>query len=83
MGVPDGMRPCREPAPSAARTASGRDQDRAQCTLGGERVRALRALELCGYVLKKDSPSCGIQRVKIYSAGHRGARARPLRRGVC
>jgi uncharacterized protein YbgA (DUF1722 family) len=30
-------------------------------------VRALRALELCGYVLKRDSPSCGIERVEVYS----------------
>ena len=25
--------------------------------------------ELCGYILKKDSPSCGMERVKIYSNG--------------
>ena len=25
--------------------------------------------ELCGYILKKDSPSCGMERVKIYSKG--------------
>ena len=25
--------------------------------------------ELCGYILKKDSPSCGMERVKIYSEG--------------
>ena len=25
--------------------------------------------DLCGYVLKKDSPSCGMERVKTYSAG--------------
>ncbi len=30
------------------------------------RVAALDADELCGYVLKKDSPSCGMDRVKIY-----------------
>ena len=34
------------------------------------RVAALDAEELCGYVLKKDSPSCGMDRVKIY--GTRG-----------
>jgi uncharacterized protein YbgA (DUF1722 family) len=34
------------------------------------RVRALDALDLCGYVLKKDSPSCGMERVKLLdSAG--------------
>jgi uncharacterized protein YbgA (DUF1722 family)/uncharacterized protein YbbK (DUF523 family) len=32
------------------------------------RVSELRSEELCGYVLKKDSPSCGLERVKIYGA---------------
>lgn len=30
------------------------------------RVRQLEAFHLCGYVLKKDSPSCGMERVKVY-----------------
>jgi uncharacterized protein YbgA (DUF1722 family) len=30
------------------------------------RVAELDAEDLCGYVLKKDSPSCGLERVKIY-----------------
>jgi uncharacterized protein YbgA (DUF1722 family) len=30
-------------------------------------VRELRSLELCGYILKKDSPSCGMARVKVYA----------------
>jgi uncharacterized protein YbgA (DUF1722 family)/uncharacterized protein YbbK (DUF523 family) len=30
------------------------------------RVEELVAEELCGYVLKKDSPSCGLERVKVY-----------------
>lgn len=42
-----------------------------------QRVEALAALELDGYVLKKDSPSCGLERVKIYH----GAGA-PLKDGV-
>jgi len=25
---------------------------------------------LCGYIVKKDSPSCGMERVKVYSTGH-------------
>ena len=32
------------------------------------RVEQLRREDLCGYVLKKDSPSCGPQRVKVYNA---------------
>jgi len=31
-----------------------------------DRVDALASEMLCGYVLKKDSPSCGMERVKIY-----------------
>ncbi len=30
------------------------------------RARQLEAEDLCGYVLKKDSPSCGMERVKVY-----------------
>jgi uncharacterized protein YbgA (DUF1722 family)/uncharacterized protein YbbK (DUF523 family) len=32
------------------------------------RVAELESENLCGYVLKKDSPSCGLARVKIYGA---------------
>jgi uncharacterized protein YbgA (DUF1722 family)/uncharacterized protein YbbK (DUF523 family) len=30
------------------------------------RVEALAGLELCGYVLKSDSPTCGMERVKVH-----------------
>ena len=30
------------------------------------RVDELSSSDLCGYVLKKDSPSCGLERVKVY-----------------
>jgi len=33
------------------------------------RVAQLDTEDLCGYVLKKDSPSCGLERVKIYGTG--------------
>jgi uncharacterized protein YbgA (DUF1722 family)/uncharacterized protein YbbK (DUF523 family) len=32
-------------------------------------VRQLEAEDLCGFVLKKDSPSCGMERVKVYARG--------------
>lgn len=32
------------------------------------RVDRLSQEQLCGYVLKKDSPSCGMERVKVYDA---------------
>ena len=31
------------------------------------RVAQLASEDLCGYVLKKDSPSCGLERVKVYT----------------
>ena len=33
------------------------------------RVAELDTEDLCGYVLKKDSPSCGMERVRIYNTG--------------
>ncbi len=47
--------------------ASGRDHTARMQRYTAQRLRALRALELCGYVLKKDSPSCGMQRVRIHA----------------
>ncbi len=48
-------------------TKEGRDHTRRLERYAEKRVRSLRALELCGYLLKRDSPSCGMARVKIYS----------------
>lgn len=41
------------------------------------RVRELDALDLSGYVFKKDSPSCGIERVRLYNP-----HGMPTRNGV-
>jgi uncharacterized protein YbgA (DUF1722 family)/uncharacterized protein YbbK (DUF523 family) len=57
--------------------ASGRDHTRAVERWAATRLRSLRALELCGYVLKTDSPSCGMERVKVY-----GTRGKPQRVGT-
>ena len=46
--------------------ASGRDRTRAMQRFAARHVRALRDLDLCGYVLKENSPSCGMTRVKVY-----------------
>jgi uncharacterized protein YbgA (DUF1722 family) len=40
------------------------------------RVAQLATLDLDGYVLKKDSPSCGLFRVKVYAASGAGAAER-------
>jgi uncharacterized protein YbgA (DUF1722 family)/uncharacterized protein YbbK (DUF523 family) len=55
---------------------SGRDHTRALERVAAQRVRALRSLELCGYLLKKDSPSCGMAKVKVY-----GPKGMPERSG--
>lgn len=54
---------------------SGRDHTAAMEKYARKRVRSLRRLDLCGYILKKDSPSCGMTRVKIYGAKGMPARA--------
>jgi uncharacterized protein YbgA (DUF1722 family)/uncharacterized protein YbbK (DUF523 family) len=48
---------------------SGTDWTKAMRTYSAQRVEKLAAAELSGYVLKKDSPSCGMERVKIYGEG--------------
>ena len=48
---------------------TGVDHTDAMTTYAEARVRRLAAEDLCGYVLKKDSPSCGMTRVKVYGAG--------------
>jgi uncharacterized protein YbbK (DUF523 family) len=55
---------------------SGRDHTRAMERYSARRVRALRGLDLCGYILKKNSPSCGMTRVKVY-----GEKSMPTRQG--
>jgi uncharacterized protein YbgA (DUF1722 family)/uncharacterized protein YbbK (DUF523 family) len=48
---------------------SGSDWTEAMRAYSSQRVQKLAAVELCGYVLKKDSPSCGMERVKVYGEG--------------
>jgi len=68
LGVPrPAMRLLRDgDAVKLVEIASGVDHTRRLERYAAARVRALRALELCGYILKKDSPSCGMTRVKVY-----------------
>jgi len=48
-------------------TKSGRDISTEMRQWAQARADALAGERLCGYVLKKDSPSCGMERVKIYA----------------
>lgn len=55
---------------------TGRDLTDAMRGYAREKVAQLAAVGLCGYILKKDSPSCGMERVKVYGGGmpHRQGR---------
>jgi uncharacterized protein YbbK (DUF523 family)/uncharacterized protein YbgA (DUF1722 family) len=46
--------------------STGEDLTDAMREFSRVRVEALAGVELDGYVLKKDSPSCGMERVKVY-----------------
>ena len=46
---------------------SGIDHTRALETMTTNRIEELKKLDLSGYVFKKGSPSCGIERVRIYN----------------
>ncbi len=77
MGVP------REPirlvgsaaAPRLVAERTGKDHTDAMLRFAEARVRALEPLGLDGWVTKKDSPSCGLERVRVH-----GARGGPPRR---
>jgi uncharacterized protein YbgA (DUF1722 family)/uncharacterized protein YbbK (DUF523 family) len=57
--------------------ATGIDHTDAMTTYAVRRSNALAGADLCGYVLKRDSPSCGMTRVKVY-----GGKGPPARTGV-
>lgn len=46
---------------------SGKDHTEAVETTAADRLQEFKEMDLSGYVFKKDSPSCGIERVRIYS----------------
>lgn len=50
-------------------TITGVDHTETIATWASTRLEELAREDLCGYVLKKDSPSCGMEHVKTYSAG--------------
>src|SRR4029078_11437779 len=46
--------------------STGHDYPASMRAWAERRAEALAGMELDGYVLKKDSPSCGMERVKVY-----------------
>src|SRR2546428_814269 len=67
-------------APRLVAAKSRRDLTRAMTRLVRARAEQLARLDLVGYVFKKDSPSCGMERVRVYGAGSRGALPPPAPR---
>lgn len=61
-------------------TRSGDDLTGRMADWARSRVRQLEAMDLCGYILKKDSPSCGMTRVKVY--GREGTAPSKSGRGI-
>jgi uncharacterized protein YbgA (DUF1722 family)/uncharacterized protein YbbK (DUF523 family) len=80
MGVPREAVRLQGKRPGTARlvgVSSARDWTQAMLDYARRRLAELEALDLCGFVLKSDSPSCGMTRVRLYARS--GA---PSRRGV-
>ena len=46
---------------------SGKDWTQKMQSYAGKRVRGLKEMNLSGYILKKNSPSCGVESVRVYS----------------
>ncbi len=63
--------------PRLVTVETDRDFTKEMATFSKRKVRELDVLDLSGFVFKKDSPSCGIERVRVFN--HMGA---PRRTGV-
>ncbi len=64
-------------APRLVFAKTGVDQTQGMRAWANERLRRLAEADLSGYILKSDSPSCGMERVRVY-----GAAAMPQRSGA-
>ena len=60
---------------------TAQDQTASMRGYARRRLEELAQSELCGFVLKKDSPTCGLERVKVYGTGGMPAEIRT--RAVC
>lgn len=69
LGTPrEAMRLVGDPArPQLITIKSGIDHTEALERMASDRLQDLKKLDLSGFVFKKDSPSCGIERVRIYN----------------
>ncbi|NIO11812.1 MAG: DUF1722 domain-containing protein, partial [Deltaproteobacteria bacterium] len=78
MGVPrETVRLMGSPSkPKMIADKSGKDWTREMQAFADERVGKLKEMNLSGYILKKNSPSCGMERVRVY-----GPKGMPNRQG--
>ena len=69
LGTPrEAMRLVGDPRhPRLVTIKSGTDHTKAVERVTAHRIQELEELDLSGYVFKKDSPSCGMERVRIYN----------------
>jgi uncharacterized protein YbgA (DUF1722 family)/uncharacterized protein YbbK (DUF523 family) len=64
-------------APRLVATRSGTDLTQAMETFAAARVGELGTLGLSGYILKRASPSCGMERVTVYTEEGRPSKSSP------
>ena len=69
VGIPE--------APRLLTIKSQKDHTSTLKSFSRKKLHELRALELDGFIFKKDSPSCGIKQVRVYQQG-----GSPSRRGI-
>ena len=69
LGIPrETMRLTGDPkAPELITVRTGRNMTRLLNLYADSKLATLEPLQLSGYIFKKDSPSCGIERVKLYN----------------
>jgi uncharacterized protein YbbK (DUF523 family) len=79
MPVPrEAMRLVGDPeSPRLVTIRSGKDLTRQMLDWAAGRVRELESEGLCGYIFKSNSPSSGMERVKVYNE-----KGMPLKKGV-
>jgi len=79
LGIPrEAMRLVGDPErPRMVTVRTGEDRTALMTDWAERRVLELEAEDLCGFIFKKDSPSSGLTRVKVYSQG-----GMPIRKGV-
>ncbi len=63
-------------------TETGRDRTREMLAWARATVETLELLGLCGFVLKRGSPSCGLAGVKLYATVNQGEEPRSAATGL-